>query len=196
MERGEESMSRDLQQKSTSRLDNVQLKQKIIHLQAELSRYKDIVVKYQNNYHYNQLDELNNEITDLKNSLADKEKECAELKNVKDEIEANVKGLIEKSSGFNDTNVELTAQIKSLTEEHEGVKEENELLKIENSNLQKTIETQEEEVKKLKELVEVHGTEKEKDQFEGKRSSVHVKGGGDTTDSWFLRSIKQQNKNN
>jgi chromosome segregation ATPase len=180
--------------RNLSKLDNVQLKQKIIHLQAELSQYKEIVVKYQNNYHYSQVDELTNEISTLKELLNQKERECTELEKVKSDMVAHVRELGEKNSELNDMYVELKEQIENLVNENKGIMEENEMLRLENSSLQKTLDHQEEEVMKLREIVEV--TERERSIFNPKKSVIDVNQESGPTDSWFLRTIKQENKDN
>lgn len=172
--------------------DNVQLKQKIIHLQAELSRYKQLVAKYQNNYHYNQLDELNSSIENLRQILKQKEEEISLLKEAKIDIEEHVKVLVEEKSQFGDNHSELIEQINVLKEENSLLKEENELVKLENISLQKTLDHQEEEVTKLRESVKT--TEKEKSIFKPKKATEQLKKENDPSESWFLRTLKQQNK--
>ena len=69
-----------------SKLDRIQLMQKIIHLQSELTRYKQLVEKYQNNYHYKQVDELKGQLMEAQEKLgknAEGIQELMELKEVK-----------------------------------------------------------------------------------------------------------------
>lgn len=180
---------KEINRNSVSKLDDVQLKQKIIHLQAELSRYKEIVKDYQTNYHYNKLDELAKEIEKFKNSMAEKEEEVKQIKFDKKEVEEHVMLLVEKNREVDETYSELKERLEQLEKENSLLKVENEKISSENHRLQKDLEQLEEEVMKLRAEREV-----EKNIFKPKRASVSFKKEGEGSDSWFLRTIKQNNK--
>ncbi|MCT8140372.1 hypothetical protein H1D32_23340 [Anaerobacillus sp. CMMVII] len=192
IQKGESGMSIEERIRSSRKLDNVQLKQKIIHLQAELARYKQIVTKYQNNYHYNQFDELTNEIEVLRVNLVEKEADILQLKEQKTELEAQVELLRVENTQFGDKYVQLEEQLNQLRIENSLLTDENELIKLENSSLQKTLDHQEEEVMKLREKVEL--AERENNIFKPKKANTQIKKEADPTDSWFLRTLKQQSK--
>ncbi|GAF66849.1 hypothetical protein BTS2_3754 [Bacillus sp. TS-2] len=48
--------------KVSSKLTPTQLQQRVIHLQSELNKYKALVEQYQNNYHYNLIDTLQEKV--------------------------------------------------------------------------------------------------------------------------------------
>ncbi|KYG32431.1 hypothetical protein [Alkalihalobacillus trypoxylicola] len=48
--------------KVSSKLTPTQLQQRVIHLQSELNKYKALVEQYQNNYHYNLIDTLQEQV--------------------------------------------------------------------------------------------------------------------------------------
>jgi chromosome segregation ATPase len=187
-------MSIEGKAKSIRSLDNVQLRQKLIHLQAELSRYKQVVEKYQNNYHYNQLDDLKNDIQKLEALLQQKNEEISQLQKLNNEYEEQIKILVEEKSQFGDTYSELNEKIKQIQNENSRLIEENELVNIENTSLRKTLDDQEEEVMKLREAVEV--SERDKSIFKPSKTTGQFKKEIDPSDSWFLRTLKQQNKDN
>lgn len=177
--------------KSVRGLDQVQLKQRVIHLQAEVSRYRQVVEKYQNNYHYNQLDELKEKLTKQEELLVEKDEEIAKLTNLNLEIKNHVKALAEEKSQFGDSYSQFQDQLEQVRRETERLKEENELLNLENTSLKKTVDHQEEELMKLREEVELS---KKESIFKTKRATVHGKQEENSAESWFIRTLKQQNK--
>lgn len=149
-----------------NKLDKVQLMQRVIHLQSELSRYKQVVSKYQNNYHYKQFDELKEELEAAKEKIVQKDEDIAELNKVNSELEGSAKQLVERYSGNQ--------------EEYEKLKEKLEQLEKENSSLQNKIEQQEKEINNHKE--------------KWKKTQYLLEKDDESPDSWFLRSIKSQKK--
>lgn len=180
--------------KSIGKFDTVQLKQRIIHLQAELSRYKQMVENYQNNYHYNQLEELKTEMAMLSEFLIQKDEEIAQMQKIKTENEEYVKVLIEEKSQFDDTYLELNERIQQLENENSRFKEEIDLLNVENNNLRNSLNDQENEMEKFREVIRLG--EGNKSSLQPKKTTVDYKKETDPADSWFLRTLKQQNKEN
>lgn len=67
---------------SKSKLTPVQLQQRLIYTESELAKYKQIVNKYQNDYHYSLIDQLQAENKQLKKQYAnsfDLENKVSEL---------------------------------------------------------------------------------------------------------------------
>jgi chromosome segregation ATPase len=182
-------MSIDGGTKATRKLDHVQLTQKIIHLKAELSRYKQIVAQYQNNYHYSQLDDLNNEIEYLKDIIKQKEEETSLLKRANIEMEEKMSILTDEKSKFGITKTELIEQLNLVKTEYNCLKEEHELVVLENTSLHKTLEHQEEEVEELRKALEL--TERDHSLFKPKKETSQTSKESDHSESWFLRTIKQ-----
>ncbi|MFN7253117.1 MAG: hypothetical protein ACK4M9_20440 [Anaerobacillus sp.] len=182
-------MSIDGGTKATRKLDHVQLTQKIIHLKAELSRYKQIVAQYQNNYHYSQLDDLNNEIKYLKDIIKQKEEETSLLKRANMDMEEKMSIIIDEKSKFSITKTELIEQLNLMKSENNRLKEEHELVVLENTSLHKTLEHQEEEVKKLREALDL--AERDQSLFKPKKETSQSSKETDPSESWFLRTIKQ-----
>ncbi|TLS37460.1 hypothetical protein [Pseudalkalibacillus caeni] len=64
----------------TSKTDPIQLQQKIIYFKAELAKYKEKVKDYQENFHYNQLENLKSENISLIEKQEELEEKLAEEK--------------------------------------------------------------------------------------------------------------------
>lgn len=174
-------MSTSDKNRPRQKLNNVQLKQKVIYLQAELSRYKEVVLNYQNNYHYSQLESLNKELQLLKEKLIEKEEKIEELIAGKKDIEEHVKQFTLEKSQLNESYTQIEGQKSQLEKDNMQLKEEKKVLMSENESLRETI-------KKLEKRFVIG---QEKSVFNPKNTSITKDA---DSESWFLRTLKQQNK--
>lgn len=189
-------MSKEGNIKQVSKLDNVQLQQRLIHLQSEVFGYRQLVERYQNNYHYSQFDELNNEMENVKKQLAHKEEEIRQIKSAKNEIEDHLKELSSKHSELNDTNAELKDRVDQLEKEKNQLQEERNKPKIENRQFEDNFDKQgKETLHKPKQTIVTSrlSGEEETNILKAEKTSLQVKRENESRDSWFLRNLKQQN---
>ncbi|WP_368503819.1 hypothetical protein AB3N04_16910 [Alkalihalophilus sp. As8PL] len=114
-------MQRQKQFISVSKLTPVQLQQRLIYTQSELDKHKKLVEKYQNDYHYNLIDQLQEENQLLKEQidktveLENKHKEiCRQLENVKEELTLLNTQYEEAQQNYTIERATLVEKIKSL----------------------------------------------------------------------------------
>ncbi|MCD8500372.1 MAG: hypothetical protein LRY71_00160 [Bacillaceae bacterium] len=150
-----------------SKLDRIQLMQKIIHLQSELTRYKQLVEKYQNNYHYKQVDELKGQLMEAQEKLGKNAEGIQELMELKE-----VKTL--------------------LLEENDTLLKENTMLQEKTSELEKKIQQLETENLDLKKVKEQQASALKEKAFNSAKPKYLLEKDDDSPDSWFLRSIRAQ----
>ena len=165
-----------------TKLTNVQLQQKIIHLQSELSRYKELVVKYQTNYHYKQMDELNTKLITLNEQLQEKEAEIANANKAKAEIEKHVQQMIDERTSEKE-------HLITLQNENDELKKQVEALTEKISASEKVLVEKEEEVKKLRDMLSGKPTS----TYIASKKRINVEN-DESEDSWFFRTLKQQQK--
>ncbi|MFA9555793.1 hypothetical protein ACERII_00600 [Evansella sp. AB-rgal1] len=117
-------------EKSKVRLSNVQLKQKILHLQSETAKYKQKVKIYEEQYHYKLLEELTKEkeqLEDRVHYLEDQIKRIEERNKILEEgfreIHVNRQKVIQdfkketmKSEQFEKENIALKGELALLEE--------------------------------------------------------------------------------
>jgi hypothetical protein len=106
---------------SVSKLTPVQLQQRLIYTQSELDKHKKLVEKYQNDYHYNLIDQLQEENQLLKEQivqtveLENKHKEISrQLENVKEELTLLNIQYKEAQQNYTIERATLVEKIKSL----------------------------------------------------------------------------------
>lgn len=102
--------------KTQTRLTPVQLQQRVIFLQAEVAKYKEKVRNYQENYHYQLLDDLKTENKDLikKNQLLAEQKEKADA--LKTKLEMELKEIREHAAKVIEENKALKEEVKMKQE--------------------------------------------------------------------------------
>ncbi len=143
---------------SLSKLTNTQLQQKIIHLESELKKQKQLLEKYQNDYHYNLIDRLQAEkevqeqqFIELEQQLNVEQTKYQNHQTKLSSIQNHYKKEIEKQKKENEVltlqlNVEQTKNQNHQTElssiqnhykkETEKLKKENEALNLQLKNVQ------------------------------------------------------------
>ncbi|MBU9713295.1 hypothetical protein [Evansella tamaricis] len=174
------------------KLTSVQLEQKIIHLQSELSRHKKRILDYEENYHYRLLDELKqtNEKLSKRNQLL--EGSYQSLHNEKNKLEGELNRL---SENVKEKDLKIT--------ELEGLLKQ----KDQKVNPQKSVDFQQLTV--MNESKKIQGTlEKMTDQQSFVHPNTDTKNKNDkevleekeknslSPTDWFQRNIMEQSSKN
>ncbi|MBU8906891.1 hypothetical protein [Desertibacillus haloalkaliphilus] len=191
--------------KSINRNDPEVLKQKLIHIQSELSLYKQKVRNYQENYHYRQLETLKVENEELKEQLENLQSKLDELTSDKGELTSEREDLQQALQEEKDEKAQLMKQLESVDSERNEVNTElNRLqqrlkaLQAEKEELTFKIEdikkntTANEEVdllnKKLTETEQLLAEKEQKLEEYEKQSEAE-----DVETSWFTRNLRENN---
>ncbi|MBU9723621.1 MULTISPECIES: hypothetical protein [Bacillaceae] len=116
-------------------LTTTQLQQKVIHLQSELSKCRQKIADYQNNYHYQLLEELKekNQVLESRNKLL--ERSFKEVHEEKDRKEKENAELIEKLDEVNKMRDALNEELESLKENNKHSDNNSEVLSSEDSTI-------------------------------------------------------------
>lgn len=104
------------------KLTTLQYQQKVIHLQSEVSKYRQLVKNYEENYHYHLLNELKLENSTLseKNNNLKKEMEKYQLENKK--LFLQLTKLRDEIESYKLENSKLKEEISKLIKEREELK--------------------------------------------------------------------------
>ncbi|MDG5789503.1 hypothetical protein QA612_18755 [Evansella sp. AB-P1] len=165
----------------------LQMKQRIIHLKSELSRYKSKIRDYEENYHYKLLEELKVNNHDLQNNLKSKQ---VELDNTKEKLIDKEKKVQQLTVNLNQLTEEKNRS-KVVLEEKIQLEKQLEQYKEEDDKRKKELSKYQEELNDLKEKLKVYEGELDTEE----REKAKKKPNNDTIPSrkkstWFYESVK------
>ncbi|WP_088103453.1 hypothetical protein [Halalkalibacter urbisdiaboli] len=180
------------------------LKQKLIHVQSELTRCKEQLKEYQEDYHYRQLDELKEknielqtELERLNEALEGKEMNnqqlTEELEQVKQELEQvkhELNGTVNENVKMKEQlNQERESSIKSQENVDNYIAQNKELSQLV-SELKEIIENKDNELNSLRqEAVKLKESLKEKEVEQEQNDTSQP-------ESWFFQNLLEKNAMN
>ncbi|MBB5174864.1 hypothetical protein [Texcoconibacillus texcoconensis] len=186
-----------------------QLKQKVIYLQAELKKYKQQVEAYQENYHYKQLDQLNEDNQQLQQEIDQSTKEYQQLQQEIDQLTKEYQQLQQKADRLQKRNELLESSFREMHEEKSEVeyhvqnfKEEIDSLREDNELKERTINEKDEQIIKIQEecdqlkeaLKEEQTAPIEKREIRTTEESPQKEEEGSGQTDWFIRNLKRQQR--
>ncbi|MCM3708100.1 MULTISPECIES: hypothetical protein [Cytobacillus] len=151
--------------KDSGEQDNRILQQKVIYLTAEISKYKNKIKEYQENYHYSQLETLKNENQYLKEQIQKKQQDEIEIKNEfrsavvhyeknLEELSAKEANYLSKIESLNDQIRKSEKLMSTLREHNTSITQEIEEFKKNRLLLHKQLSEKDSELIKLKNVNE------------------------------------------